>query len=90
MHTLTRTAALEFIPSGVRVNAVAPGPVASEATSRMFGSQEKFEDFFKGKVPAGRVGVPEDIAEAVLYLASPQASFVVGQILTVDGGLTAQ
>jgi NAD(P)-dependent dehydrogenase (short-subunit alcohol dehydrogenase family) len=90
VHTLTRTAALEFISSGVRVNAVAPGPVATEAAHRMFGSEEKFEEFFKGKVPAGRTGRPEDIAEAVLYLASPQASFVVGQILTVDGGLTAQ
>jgi NAD(P)-dependent dehydrogenase (short-subunit alcohol dehydrogenase family) len=89
VHTLTRTAAIEFIQSGVRVNAVAPGPVLSEAASRMFGSQDKFEEFFKGKIPAGRVGQPEDIAEAVLYLASPQASFVVGQILTVDGGLTA-
>jgi NAD(P)-dependent dehydrogenase (short-subunit alcohol dehydrogenase family) len=90
VHTLTRTAAIEFIPFGVRVNAVAPGPVATEAALRMFGSEAKFEEFFKGKVPAGRTGKPEDIAEAVLYLASPQASFVVGQMLTVDGGLTAQ
>lgn len=90
VHTLTRTAALEFIPSGVRVNAVAPGPIATEATSAMFGSDEKFEEAFKGKLPVGRTGHPEDVAEAVLYLASPEASFVVGQILTVDGGLTAQ
>jgi NAD(P)-dependent dehydrogenase (short-subunit alcohol dehydrogenase family) len=90
VHTLTRTAAIEFIQSGVRVNAVAPGPVGTEAAFRMFGSEAKFEEYFKGKVPAGRTGKPEDIAEAVLYLASPQASFVVGQILTVDGGLTAQ
>jgi 3-oxoacyl-[acyl-carrier protein] reductase len=56
----------------------------------MFGSQGNFEEFFKGKMPAGRTGLAEDIAEAVLYLASPQASFFVGQILTVDGGLTSQ
>jgi NAD(P)-dependent dehydrogenase (short-subunit alcohol dehydrogenase family) len=90
VHTLTRTAAMEFIASGVRVNAVAPGPTLSEGASRMFGSEEKFEEFFKGRLPVGRTGRPEDIAEAVLYLASPQAAFVVGQILTVDGGLTAQ
>ena len=90
VHTLTRTAAIEFIPFGVRVNAVAPGPIVTEAAVAMFGSEAKFEESFKGKVPAGRTGKPEDIAEAVLYLASPQASFVVGQILTVDGGLTAE
>lgn len=90
VHTLTRTAALEFISSGVRVNAVAPGPIGTEMATAMFGSGEKFEEAFKGKLPVGRTGRSEDIAEAVLYLASPEASFVVGQILTVDGGLTAQ
>jgi NAD(P)-dependent dehydrogenase (short-subunit alcohol dehydrogenase family) len=89
VQALTRTAAVEFNPSGVRVNAVAPGPVATEAAEAMFGSEEKFEEAFKGKLPVGRTGRPEDIAEAVLYLASPEASFAVGQILTVDGGLTA-
>jgi NAD(P)-dependent dehydrogenase (short-subunit alcohol dehydrogenase family) len=90
VHTLTRTAALEFISQGVRVNAVAPGPVLTEAATNMFGGEDKFRAFFQDKLPVGRVGLPEDIAEAVLYLASPQASFVVGQILTVDGGYTAQ
>ncbi len=90
VHTLTRTAAIEFIQSGVRVNAVAPGPVGTEAAVAMFGSEAKFEEYFKAKVPAGRTGKPAEIADAVLYLASPQASFVVGQILTVDGGFTAQ
>ncbi|MGO8969424.1 MAG: SDR family NAD(P)-dependent oxidoreductase [Myxococcaceae bacterium] len=90
VHTLTRAAAMEFIQSGVRVNAVAPGPILTEAASRMFGSPEKFDEFFKPRVPAGRTGQPEEIAEGVLYLASAQAAFVVGQILTIDGGLTAQ
>jgi NAD(P)-dependent dehydrogenase (short-subunit alcohol dehydrogenase family) len=88
VHALTRTAAIEFIKSGVRVNAVAPGPTATDMTNRMFGSQETFQAFAKTAVPAGAPGRVEDIAEAVLYLAS--AHFVVGQILTVDGGLSAQ
>ncbi len=88
VHTLTRTAAIEFIKSGVRVNAVSPGPTLTDMTGRMFGSQDNFRAFAKSAVPAGSPGRVEDIAEAVLYLAS--APFVVGQLLTVDGGLTAQ
>ncbi len=88
VHTLTRTAAIEFIKSGVRVNAVAPGPTLTEMTGKMFGSQESFIAFAKSAVPVGAPGRVEDIADAVLYLAS--APFVVGQVLTVDGGLTAQ
>ena len=90
VHALTRSAAVEFIPAGVRVNAVAPGPVRTEATTAMFGTEEKFAAAFAGKLPVGRTGRPEEIAEAVLYLASSDASYVVGQILTIDGGYTAQ
>jgi NAD(P)-dependent dehydrogenase (short-subunit alcohol dehydrogenase family) len=88
VHAMTRTAAIEFIKSGVRVNAVSPGPTLTEMTGRMFGSQDNFRAFAKSAVPAGAPGRVEDIADAVLYLAS--APFVVGQILTVDGGLSAQ
>ncbi len=90
LHSLTRTAAMEFIQSGVRVNAVAPGPVVTEMAMRFFGSLENLEAASKARNPTGAAGRPEDIAEAVLYLASPQAAFVVGQILRVDGGLTVQ
>ena len=73
----------------MRVNAVAPGfPTLTEMTGKMFGSQESFIAFAKSAVPVGAPGRVEDIADAVLYLAS--APFVVGQVLTVDGGLTAQ
>jgi len=88
VHSLTRTAAIEFIKSGVRVNAVSPGPTLTDMTGRMFGSQDNFRAFAQSAVPAGGPGRVEDIANAVLYLAS--APFVVGQVLTVDGGLTAQ
>jgi NAD(P)-dependent dehydrogenase (short-subunit alcohol dehydrogenase family) len=88
VNSLTRTAAIEFIQSGVRVNAVAPGPIATEMAGLVFGSAEALQAFAKENVPAGVAGRPEDIAEAVLYLASPQAAFVVGQVLSVDGGAT--
>jgi NAD(P)-dependent dehydrogenase (short-subunit alcohol dehydrogenase family) len=88
--TMTRTAAIEFIKAGVRVNAVSPGPIETEMGSRFFGSIDNMRGFAKTAVPAGIPGVPADIAEAVLYLASSQASFVVGQTLTVDGGMLSQ
>jgi len=88
--TLTRSLAIELIKQGVRVNAVSPGPIATEMAAKMFGSLENLQGFAKGIVPSGAAGAVEDIAHAVLYLASPEAKFVVGQILTVDGGLTAQ
>jgi NAD(P)-dependent dehydrogenase (short-subunit alcohol dehydrogenase family) len=90
VNALTRSAAMEFIPQGVRVNAVAPGPIETEMAARMFGSLDAFRAYFKPQIPAGGPGVVEDIAEAVLYLASSEARFVVGQILAVDGGVTAR
>jgi len=90
VHALTRAGALEFIPQGVRVNAVAPGPIETEMAERMFGGLDAFRAHFRPQIPAGAPGVVEDIAEAVVYLASPEARFVVGQVLTVDGGYSAR
>jgi NAD(P)-dependent dehydrogenase (short-subunit alcohol dehydrogenase family) len=72
----------------VRVNAVAPGPTDTGMLDRFTQTPENKGRLASG-VPLGRIGRPEDIAEAVLWVASGQAAFVTGQIVTVDGGKTA-
>lgn len=85
---ITKSAALEVAASGVRVNAVAPGPTDTGMLDRFTGTPEN-KAALAGAVPLGRVGKPADIASAVLYLASDGAAFMTGQIVTVDGGKTA-
>jgi NAD(P)-dependent dehydrogenase (short-subunit alcohol dehydrogenase family) len=85
---LTKSAALEVASTGVRVNAVAPGPTDTGMLDRFTGTPEKKAALIAG-VPIGRIGKPDDIANAVLFLATDASSFVTGQILTVDGGKTA-
>ena len=85
---MTKSAALEAASSGVRINAVAPGPVETALLNRFTGSVERKAALVK-TVPLGRVGDPADIARAAVFLASEKASFITGQILTVDGGKTA-
>lgn len=85
---LTRTAALEYIKKGIYVNAVNPGLIDTQiARDVVSGDEEAYADIAK-RVPIGRAGRPEEIAAAVLWLCSPAASYVVGQALTVDGGMT--
>jgi len=88
--SLTRTAAIEFVKAGIRVNAVSPGPIETDMGSRFFGSLENMRAFAKTTVPVGIAGQPNDISAAVLFLASPEARFIVGQTITVDGGLVSQ
>ena len=90
VNALTRAAAIEFISQGVRVNAVAPGPIVTDMAERVFGGLEALQAVARQAVPTGAPGRVEDIAAAVLYLASPEAGFVVGQVLTVDGGLSVR
>ncbi len=88
---LTKSAALEYAKQGIRVNAVSPGGIETPMLHRFTGGPGT--DFFNqlaGLHPIGRLGRPEEIAEAVLWLCSDQASFVTGQSLTADGGWTAQ
>lgn len=83
LESLTRTWATEFAPHGVRVNSVAPGPTRTEGVAAVWGDTN--EELGRG-LPLGRTGAPEEIAEAVLYLASPRASFITGALLHADGG----
>jgi NAD(P)-dependent dehydrogenase (short-subunit alcohol dehydrogenase family) len=85
---LTRTAALEYIKKGIYVNAVNPGLIDTQvARDVVSGDESAYHDIAKS-VPIGRAGRPEEIAAAVLWLCSPAASYVVGQAITVDGGMT--
>jgi NAD(P)-dependent dehydrogenase (short-subunit alcohol dehydrogenase family) len=85
---LTKSAALEAAGAGVRVNAVAPGPVETEMLTRFTGSAERKAGLVAG-VPMKRAGTPNEIADAIVFLASAQASFITGQIINVNGGKTA-
>ena len=86
---LTKAAALEGAAFGVRVNAVAPGPVETEMLNRFTGNADRKAGLIAG-VPLKRSAAPEDIARAIVFLASDHASFVTGQIISVDGGKSAQ
>jgi NAD(P)-dependent dehydrogenase (short-subunit alcohol dehydrogenase family) len=86
---LTRTAALDYIGRGIRINAVCPGATCTRILADWF-QDPKVEQFILSRHPIGRIAEPEEIGRAVLFLASDDASFVVGQALAVDGGLTAQ
>lgn len=80
---LTRSLAMELAPSGIRVNCVAPGVIDTDMV-KVLGEQTLCE--LAQQTPLGRLGTPEDIAEAVAFLVSEKASFITGQVLTADGG----
>ena len=85
---LTKTAAVEYGKHGIRVNAVSPGAVRTQMLHDVFGSEQVI-DKMASVHPLGRIGRPEDIADAVLWLFSDRSSYYTGQSLTLDGGLTA-
>jgi NAD(P)-dependent dehydrogenase (short-subunit alcohol dehydrogenase family) len=88
VDSLTRTLSLELASRGVRVNGVAPGPVPTEVFMEFFGASEADLPKLAAEwgVPLGRLGTPEDVANAVVFLASPAASWITGQTLLVNGG----
>ena len=85
---LTKVAAIEGAPFGVRVNAISPGPVDTAMMERLTGSLER-KLAFVASVPLKRAGTPQEIADAIAFLASEKASFITGEILMINGGKTA-
>jgi NAD(P)-dependent dehydrogenase (short-subunit alcohol dehydrogenase family) len=85
----TRALAVDHVADGIRVNAVCPGTVDTPWVQRLVTDAGESIDALRARQPMGRLGQPEEIAEAVLYLASDAAAFMTGSVLTIDGGLTA-
>lgn len=91
LETLVRTISAEVVGRGIRVNAVSPGPIATSFTARTGMSEEQqqgFGEMIMQQVPMGRFGQPEEIAKAVSFLASDDASYILGVELVVDGGMS--
>ncbi len=93
VDALTRTLALEWAPDGIRVNAIAPGPIPTEGVKQAFTPPDAaapdvfgMESYARRTIPGGRWGTPEDIGQMVAYLASPAGDWITGQIFVVDGG----
>src|SRR5712691_8450688 len=87
---LTKSVALEFAKQNIRINAVAPGVIATDMLDRFAGKESEMRDSLTSIIPVGRIGASEEIAAAVLYLCSDDAKFTTGTSLVVDGGFLAQ
>jgi NAD(P)-dependent dehydrogenase (short-subunit alcohol dehydrogenase family) len=86
---LTRQLATDYGPRGIRCNAVVPGSIRTPIWDRRLSERPDILDTLRKWYPVGRVGTPEDVASAILFLASAEAGFINGASLAVDGGLTA-
>ena len=89
IHLLTKTTALQYAKDNIRCNSVHPGPIATDMLSEITSDPEMLE-LYQQKIPLGRLGKPEEVAYAVLFLASEEASFITGTELIIDGGMLAQ
>lgn len=80
---MTKALAKELGPSGITINAIAPGVISTEMNGNI---SEEIMTELKEETPLGRIGTPEDIAETAIFLASPKASFITGEVISVNGG----
>src|SRR5277367_6129685 len=86
---ITQSAAIELAGTGVRVNIVGPGPIETGMFNRFAVTKENKEAFLQAQVPNKRIGTPDEIAHAVVFIASDKASYIIGASLAVDGGMIA-
>jgi NAD(P)-dependent dehydrogenase (short-subunit alcohol dehydrogenase family) len=87
---LTKAAALEYVRSGIRINALCPGFTRTPMVEQLIESRPQLAERLPRSMPIGRLGTPEEIADAVVYLCSDGAAFMVGHALVLDGGIAAQ
>lgn len=88
LHAMVRQWSTELAPAGVTINTIAPGYISTELTKALW-TDPSFDEWLQQRTPAGRWGLPQDLAAAVAFLASDEAGFITGQTLVVDGGLSS-
>lgn len=86
---ITKSAAIELAGTGVRVNIVGPGPTETRMFNHFAQTEENKANFLEAQIPVKRMGTPEEIANAIVFIGSDKASYVVGASLLVDGGMVA-
>jgi NAD(P)-dependent dehydrogenase (short-subunit alcohol dehydrogenase family) len=86
---ITKSAAIELAGTGVRVNIVGPGPTETRMFNHFAQTQENKTNFLEQHIPTKRMGTPEEIANAIVFIGSDKASYIIGASLAVDGGMTA-
>lgn len=90
IEAISRQLAIELAPQGIRVNAIAPGEIDTPMNAELYGQNPDYVEEMKRLTPMGRIGLPEDIADVAVFLASDASRFVCGASIPVDGGLLAQ